>query len=60
VTVTDFHAARERLRPWANLTTSTLVSLRVLKAKTGDIVEVERITAELNRRTAADAKYGAP
>jgi hypothetical protein len=58
MSITDFRAARERLRPWAELTTSTLISLRTLKAKAGDSIEVERITAELNRRTAADTKYG--
>jgi hypothetical protein len=56
--VVDFHAERARLRPWADMTTSTLESLRRLKAAHGDQVEVTRITDELNRREHADKVYG--
>lgn len=60
MSVVDFHAERARLRPWADLTTSTLESLRKLKAAHGDNVELKRITDELNRREAADKRLGVP
>lgn len=60
MSVSDFHAERARLRPWADLTTSTLESLRFMKARNGDMVEYNRITEELNRREAADKRLGQP